>query len=1008
MQKKYLVGLSLTALLSLGISPAVASGPEVIDNTAIRFGNGTESSVDSYGLLKQPFYYSAADDRYYKLTYSTYPLDLAIGIGTGNTSHWDGNDVYELSNGGNDPDSLTVDYSGLTPLESGSSRGYGEVTSVVTHTLGSSNQYTIKITNVYTLGQTDNFVQIDTTVENLSGVAIDNVNIWVGTRDDYVGTSDRPTKTRGEIVNGAFQQISAASDPSDAIQITSGSEGVLFYSTTDGTSTIVDSCCSFENVYDQDPSLVAPVTGPADGSYGVVLPVGNLADDASSSLTWFYAAGSLADLADVTESVANAAASTTISDKATDGAEFTYRFSEDADLYYVVVPEGSTAPDANQIKAGVDYSGVTLTDAGSAAVTADVERVIDLTNLQIAGGYEIYFVAEYFDTATSQTIFSEVDSLTFYALPGGVTVNRVLPGDGKVKVEISAATSADTFRYSIDGGSSWISRSPYSTDSPWIIEGLTNDVELEMVFSAELDGDGGATSSTFRVTPRATPTGSIQLSNITENSVTVDFSFSADGDIYYVVVPDGSAVPSKAEVAAGVDYGDVTALYSDQYNESGTVVRAFDLSGLQQGTIYDLHYYADYFDAFNDASASSAVQKLEIATLPNDFNSISVSPGDGEAVITYSIDGEIDELEYSTDGGLNWLSGGSSSGSSPWSLSLSNDTTYDLLFRPVLLAIPGNASESFEVTPSSLPYAPVISSFKAGTDTIDLSIESPEFDGGQPITNYEYSIDAGANWIAFDPATTATSLKITDLEADTEYQVQLRAITDNGAGESTPMELISTRSGFLSAPSPFQGPVISGALFGARPISAGTNGTITGSNLQNVVKVIVNGQELDFTSTATGISIQVPNGFEPGKYDLVVQTSSMRITVQDAIEVIPGVATPIPGSDNEPTMEQIEQAIEACESEESSFWAKKVAPAVVNFYAKCPEPGVTYSVLQQTDAEGDYLPVISDFIEDLYDRAQLFDPEGRYVFASATISSSDRFQLLVDGEVTRRYRYSVD
>jgi hypothetical protein len=58
----------------------------VYDNTALRFGNTNQHSVNSIGLFEQPFYKSPEDQNYYQLTFSDYPLDMAVGIGTG-TSH---------------------------------------------------------------------------------------------------------------------------------------------------------------------------------------------------------------------------------------------------------------------------------------------------------------------------------------------------------------------------------------------------------------------------------------------------------------------------------------------------------------------------------------------------------------------------------------------------------------------------------------------------------------------------------------------------------------------------------------------------------------------------------------------------------------------------------------------------------------------------------------------------------------------------------------------------------
>lgn len=63
---------------------------------------------------------------------------------------------------------------------------------------------------------------------------------------------------------------------------------------------------------------------------------------------------------------------------------------------------------------------------------------------------------------------------------------------------------------------------------------------------------------------------------------------------------------------------------------------------------------------------------------------------------------------------------------------------------------------------------------------------TPGGDGGSPITNYEYSIDGGAAWVAFDPALTSSPVVIPGLVNGVTYEVMLRAVNELGTG--TPSE----------------------------------------------------------------------------------------------------------------------------------------------------------------------------------------------------------------------------
>src|SRR5690606_14575803 len=70
----------------------------VLDNGLLRFGNGTQASINANGQLEQPFYFDNTSvvngtprNGWYKLTYSNYPLDLELGFGGDGTSSWNRN-----------------------------------------------------------------------------------------------------------------------------------------------------------------------------------------------------------------------------------------------------------------------------------------------------------------------------------------------------------------------------------------------------------------------------------------------------------------------------------------------------------------------------------------------------------------------------------------------------------------------------------------------------------------------------------------------------------------------------------------------------------------------------------------------------------------------------------------------------------------------------------------------------------------------------------------------------
>lgn len=275
----------------------------VFANSNLRFGNGAQNSVNSQGLFEQPFYYSHIANAWYRLTYANFPLDTAIGTGNMTETHWSLSavaDLYSLT-----PSNVYTDYSGfVTTSTDGSttSTGYGSIVSYRTFRINNQN---LQITNVFLLGQTANFVRTVTHVTNVDTTNVNNVMVWIGTRDDFVGNTDINTKTRGNLIGGNFTAIQSSTDPSKAIMITNPTEGILFYSETPGVSTVYAFCCSFANVYNLNPATVQPATpSPTDGSYAIVLPIGLLRPNESSSIVWYYAAGAISSLNSVVESVA--------------------------------------------------------------------------------------------------------------------------------------------------------------------------------------------------------------------------------------------------------------------------------------------------------------------------------------------------------------------------------------------------------------------------------------------------------------------------------------------------------------------------------------------------------------------------------------------------------------------------------------------------------------------------------------------------------------------------------
>jgi Fibronectin type III domain len=507
--------LALVAAILIVPAPAGASSIQHINNGALRFGGNnndstvrlggdTLASVGGNGLLRQPFYWNGSKWR--KLTYNNYPLDMAIGYGTSTSGHWNGNAVTDLV----DVTGAVVDYSGLNPSGSSTTSGFGQVITQLTTTLSSG--VVVQVENKYDLGESNTYIRIETKVTNNSNTVMSSSGIWVGTRDDYVGGDDSITKSRGVVDSSGFTKLTQSTQASNAIQITSQDEGVLFYTTTPSSSTIIQSCCQFSNVYNQNPASSSIEIPDADGSYGVYFPLGNLAPSASTTVVWFYAAGSIADLSNVISQVAAAgAAEQGLSNPTSEGGTLDYSFTYPGTASYVVVDRGSPAPTSAQVVAGADFvsssSTISIAASGSAVLGAGNTTSFVITGLSQAKQYTVYTVTEYDEGPSGSPSYttSAPEPFDFNTLAAAPTVGSITPGSGEVSVAITAPIGTSNFEYTINGGSSWVARSPASTASPWVISGLTNGTTYTFSFRAVYEAVGGVSSSILTATPAALP-----------------------------------------------------------------------------------------------------------------------------------------------------------------------------------------------------------------------------------------------------------------------------------------------------------------------------------------------------------------------------------------------------------------------------------------------------------------------------------------------------------------------
>jgi len=393
---KYFLLFIYVASLGLFLSDSAYAQTTILNNNRIRMGNGSESSVNASGNLQQPFYYNSVQATWRKLTYSVYPLDNAFGIGGDKTNVWNLNGTVvqnpSLSN-------QVIDRTGFVATTEND--GYGTVTSKGTIQV---EDHDLEIQNTYRLPESSSYIEVKVNVKNVSDVPLENVRVWIGTRDDWVGNTDRPLKEKGNLVDGAFERITNNATRAAALKVSTNTEGILFYTNSDRGNTIVNGCCSWDNVINQNPETsVIQITN--DGSYGFYVRFNDLPVGASDEFTWYYAAGELADIDNIIREVATISAAFT--DLSSSDGTFGATSTVPATGYWMVVPRGSTPPTAEQLIAGVEYEGVTPISYGSEAMAANEEVEFQLSGLSPATEYDFYFVTVDGESTPSEVMTAE-------------------------------------------------------------------------------------------------------------------------------------------------------------------------------------------------------------------------------------------------------------------------------------------------------------------------------------------------------------------------------------------------------------------------------------------------------------------------------------------------------------------------------------------------------------------------------------------------------------------------
>lgn len=445
--------------------------------------------------------------------------------------------------------------------------------------------------------------------------------------------------------------------------------------------------------------------------------------------------------------------------------------------------------------------GLTWT-AFSPSVTTGVASLSGLTN---GTTYQVVLRAV---NALGNGDASEAVVVTPFTVPDSPTGLTPAGDDGGVTIAFDEpadnGSPITNYEYRIDGGA-WTAFSPAELTSPVVIRGLTNDVQIGVELRAVNAAGVSSTSGVANVTPVAKPTWVASVPDAPLSlATTVTDGFGGSVTVNFVAGDDGGSSIIRHEYS--LDGGASWTALPPAANAG-----SFTLSGLTLGTAYELVLRA--VNAVGAGAASEAT-RFTPSTVPDAPTIDSHSAGGGFATVRFTpgADGGAPILghELSVDGGAWTDYDGFADPTLPSSFEavvggLTDGVPAAIRVRSVNIVGPGAASAPVTVTSVSKPSAPTSVTVTPGPGSVTITVV-PGDDGGDPITDWEYTIDGGETWTLVSPRPTGSTFTIEGLDPDAEYTISVRPVNGQGAGvPSDPYSFTTTNGDAGSGALPYTG-----------------------------------------------------------------------------------------------------------------------------------------------------------------------------------------------------------
>ena len=432
--RKNCVQNNFSLVRSISISPQTT----ILNNGKLRIGDGIINSINELGMMNHSFYKLNANGDWIKLTYRLRPFRTSFAIDGDGTNEWNTNGFYSLN-----AILSNISYDLSEYNFTGHNQKYGKISITGETTI---NNKPLEITYTYNLGQNTPFIVITCKVKNIGTTSVSNLRSWLGISDDWIGFTDSPMKTRGNVNNGNFETIPNPSVRSRIIKADSNQEGAFLFTNFPKANALIYRYSWADGILLQNPQT-NQITNDSDGCYAMYLRLKDLEAGESDEFKLYYAAGLLSEINNIFDNAYGY-----IDQIKTNSAVFNTTPLQDVNGYYIVAPSGSPIPTANEIINGQNYQNTTIITSGQSAIAEGQDTEFPITNLTPNTTYDLYYVNQRNHNGTlitSSIVALQFTTLKELSLTKNVTnINCNGESTGSITVSVEGGLAPYTYLWS--------------------------------------------------------------------------------------------------------------------------------------------------------------------------------------------------------------------------------------------------------------------------------------------------------------------------------------------------------------------------------------------------------------------------------------------------------------------------------------------------------------------------------------------------------------------------------